>query len=139
MATFVFDRTLADVQAMNSKGTYNAADLTRVTMAINEIAADLNTEGYPVTITWLKQNWLASDIPTVAQMDNYLENVGKIKAALPNAAPAPPASMAFLTYEGANNIERILYEVETLLNNTLSIYPRSGVWTSGGIIFEVTT
>lgn len=139
MATFVFDRTLADVQAMNAKGTYNAADLTRVTMAINEIAADLNAEGYPVTITWLKQNWLVTDIPTVEQMDNYLENVGKIKAALPNTAPAPPASMAFLTYEGANNIERILYEVETLLNNTLSIYPRSGVWTSGGIIFEVTT
>lgn len=138
MATFVYDRTLADVRARNTKGTYNASDLNRVQSACNEIAAELTAAGIPVTLTWTRSSWAVSYIPTEAEMTEYLENIGIIKAALPNNAPAPPATMAYLTYEGANDIERMLYEVETLLNNMLAIFPRAGVWTSGGVINEVT-
>lgn len=139
MATFVYDRTLDDVRARNAKGTYNFADLNRVQNACTEIAAELTAAGIPVSISWTRPSWAISYIPTEAEMAEYLENIGKIKAALPNTAPAPPASMAYLTYEGANNIERMLYEVETLLNNRLSIFPRAGVWPCGGVIYEVTS
>lgn len=139
MATFVYDRTLEDVKARNEKGTYNATDLNRVQSACDEIAAALTAAGIPVSISWTRSSWATSYIPTEAEMTEYLENIGKIKAALPNTAPAPPASMAYLNYEGANKIERMLYEVETLLNNMLSIYPRAGVWPCGGVIYEVTT
>lgn len=135
MATYVFDRTLEDVKARNEKGTYNATDLNRVQSACDEIAAALTAAGIPVTLSWTRSTWALSYIPTEAEMTEYLENIGKIKAALPNNSPAPPASMAYLTYEGANNIERMLYEVETLLNNMLSVFPRAGVWTSGGVIY----
>lgn len=138
MATFVFDRTLADVQALNEKGTYNAADLNRVKSACVEIAAALNAAGIPVTLTtWPRATWTLANIPTDTDLDVFLENVGKLKAAIPNTSPAVPASYAYLTYEKANDIEKILYEVEKALNNMLSIFPRAGVWTSGGVIYEV--
>lgn len=140
MAIFVFDRTLADVQALNEKGTYNAADLNRVKSACIEIAAALNAAGIPVTLTtWTRATWTLANIPTETDLEVFLENVGKLKAAIPNASPAVPASYAYLTYEKANDIEKILYEVEKALNNMLSIFPRAGVWTSGGVIYEVNT
>lgn len=140
MATFVFDRTLADVQALNEKGTYNAADLNRIKSACIEIADALTAAEIPVTLTtWTRATWTLANIPTDTDLDVFLENVGKLKAAIPNASPAVPASYAYLTYEKANDIEKILYEVEKALNNMLSIFPRAGVWTSGGVIYEVNT
>lgn len=139
MATFVFDRTSEDVAARNAKGTYNATDLNRVQNACDEIAAALTAAGFPVALSWTRSSWAVSYIPTETEMSEYLDNIGLIKAALPNNAPSPPASMAYLTYEGANDIERMLFEVETLLNNMLSTFPRSGVWSCGGVIYEVTS
>lgn len=139
MATFVFDRTLADVQAMNAKGTYNASDLNRVINAIDEIAAELTGIGIPTTISWLKSSYADTDIPTEAQMNEYLANVAIIKAALPNTSPNVPGSMAYLTYDKANDIEKILYEIETLINNMGSIFPKSGLYNSGAVIYPVDT
>ena len=139
MATFVFDRTLADVQAMNAKGTYNKEDLNRVIAACDEIAAELTAAGFPVSLTWSRSSWTVANIPTTDEMQNYLDNIATIKAALPNNAPAVPASMAYLDYQGANDIEKILYEIQILVHNIVATYPRAGVWNSGGVIYEVTS
>lgn len=45
-STLVTDRTQADVEARNDKGTYQAADLNRVTAAMEELAARLSVLGY---------------------------------------------------------------------------------------------
>ena len=136
MASFVFDRTLADVQALNAKGTYNAADLNRVQNAVDEIAALLSSAGIGVNLTpWTKATWSFEDIPTLTDMSVYLGNISKIRASIPNTAPALPSSMNYLTYEGANNIERALFEVQTLLRNLLLIYPKSGLFMSANVLY----
>lgn len=129
----IYDRTAADVAAMNDKGTYQAADLNRVTEAISELADALAEEGIETGVTWLRTSWSATRIPTPEELENYLDNVRRIRAALPNAAPAAPTSMRGLTYEGANNIERIIYDIEQLLAGMIAIYPRSGLWPSGAV------
>lgn len=139
MATFVYDRTFADVQAMNAKGTYNKEDLNRVISACDEIAAELTAAGFPVSLTWLRSTWTVANIPTVEEMQNYLDNIALIKAAIPNAATSIPASMSYLDYIGANNIEKMLFEIQSLIENMGAIYPRAGVWNSGAVIYEVTT
>ena len=135
---FVTDRTAADVAALNDKGTYNTADINRVISNCNAIAQALNDAGIPITLTWTRTTWYRTQFPTAELMAEYIANVNAIKAALPNNAPNAPASMAFLDYTGANNIEKILEEIYTLLNNMLSIFPRSGAAISGAVIYEVT-
>ncbi len=45
-STLVFDRIQADVEALNDKGTYNAADLNRVTAAMEELDGIFKDLGY---------------------------------------------------------------------------------------------
>lgn len=136
---FVTDRTQADVDARNAKGTYNTTDLNRVISNCNTIAQALNDAGYPVSISWSRTTWARTQIPTTDQMQEFLDNVNAIKAVLPNNAPNAPASMAYLTYQGANDIEKILQDIDALLENLLSIFPRCGAAISGAVIYEVTT
>lgn len=136
--TFVTDRTLADVEARNAKGTYNYTDLNRVISNCNQIASDLTAAGFPVTLTWSRTTWTRTQIPDETYMTEYLDNINLLKSAIPNNTPPAPASMAYLTYEGANDIERILEELDTLRQNVEAIYPRSGTMFSGAVIYEVT-
>lgn len=45
-STLVTDRTQADVAAQNDKGTYNATDLNRVDVALEDLAARFRAAGY---------------------------------------------------------------------------------------------
>ena len=105
----VTDRTQADVDALNDRGTYNASDLNRVNTAMAYLNGWLSDAGYVTGYAGQGIAWAIDDIPLQAQMADYLSNVGAIGGTFPLAnAPAIPASMEFLTHEGANHIERVL-------------------------------
>lgn len=90
------------------KGAYNYNDLNRVERAVAELADEL---GLSLTT---KTNWTAWDVPTVAEMERFLANVETIRA-LGNplaTTPLTPTSMVGLTYVGANDIEKILVDIE---------------------------
>ena len=84
-----------------TKGAYNYSDLNRVERAVSEIS-DLAGMGL-VTQT----DWGMWDIPTASDMTRYLNNIKAIKTRY-NINIALPDSMNQLTYETANNIEKIL-------------------------------
>lgn len=105
----VTDRTQADVDALNDRGTYNASDLNRVNTAMAYLDRWLSEAGYITGYANQDIAWAMDDIPLQAQMADYLSNVGAIGGTFPLAnAPAIPASMEFLTHEGANHMERVL-------------------------------
>lgn len=87
-----------------TKGGYNFSDLNRVELAVSELS---DTYGLGL-IT--KTDWTANDIPSEQLMERYLSNIRMIRAVCPNpnSLPVLPTSMKGLTYEGANNIEKIL-------------------------------
>ena len=107
----------------NLKGAYNASDLNRVGNAILYIAGRLEDAGYAVPVN-PKIDWLESDIPTESGMARYLADVEAIRSALtvPASVPGTPADMDGLTYEEANDIERILLAVDALITNMIDAY-----------------
>lgn len=95
-----------------AKGAYNYTDLNRVETAVRELAADLGLS----LVT--KTDWGLWDVPIASEMKRYLDNVAAVRDACPGdlVFPTLPASMSGLTFEGANNIEKVLQLVYEKLN-----------------------
>ena len=132
ISTLITDRTQADVQAWNNKGTYNATDLNRVTHAMEYLVDRLRSYGYfvryePVKVPHTENNlddytWYHSDIPQAIELNAYLQNVRWLRDAmvlLPNT-PEVPDDMEGFTFAEANDIEQILVNIETIINLMLS-------------------
>ena len=108
-------------------GHYNATDLNRVCGAVQYVAERLRTIGYAINIA-PKTDWTISDIPRAAQMERYLQDVTTIRAALTLGPTVPPVpgDMDGLTVTEANNIERILLDVEAAINRISAAWFYSG-------------
>lgn len=113
--------------ATDLKGAYNASDLNRVGAAVAYVAGRLNGYGYAVTVS-PKLDWTVSDIPTAGQMAAYLRDVAALRAALTVAADTPevPENMDRLTWKEANDIEKILTDVDELLTRMAAAWFYSG-------------
>lgn len=118
---------------LGMKGAYNATDLNRVGNAVNYIANRLSQYGVNVTVN-AKVDWTMQDIPTIAQMDTYLDNVAVLRDALNASALTPPLpdDMQGLTYIEANNIEQILLDINALITNMVSAWIYCGMMYCGG-------
>ena len=93
------------------KGAYNYTDFNRVESAVAEIASILGV--YVDTVT----TWSAANIPTEADTIRYLSNVRRLKTVCQGLAGTPnaPESMRGFTYKEANDIEKILTDIETVI------------------------
>ena len=118
------DTERAEWSAGNLKGSYHNSDLNRVGEALNYLHDRLLNAGY---ITYqntfvAKTNWTITSIPTADDLTHYLKCVSNIREAMTQFATTPPAPVdaGALNIEEANNIEKILIDVETLINNMLS-------------------
>ena len=86
-----------------TKGAYNYSDLNRVERAVEEISEAL--ELGLVTKTY----WYAWEIPRASDLTRYINNVKAIATAIGSTITLPD-SMELLTWETANDIEKILLE-----------------------------
>lgn len=91
------------VPTLATKGAYNYSDLNRVERAVKEIS---DTRGLGLTT---KTDWAMWDIPRKSDMKRYLDNVKTIAFVIGSDIELPD-SMDKLTYEMANNIEKVLVE-----------------------------
>lgn len=144
--TLITDRTKADVERWQTlrdkgflnmtdteraewlsgdmKGAYNKGDLNRVGECLNYLHGRLteaNYITYQTTFT-AKTNWTVTSIPTAEDLTHYLFCVSCIREAMAQFETTPPAptDTGSLNYTEANNIEKILIDVETLINNMLA-------------------
>lgn len=114
----------AEWLADDMKGAYHKDDLNRVGEALNFLRDKLTKAGYmsyKTTFT-AKTNWTVASIPTAADLTHYLKCVSNIREAMTQFATTPttPTNTGALNFEEANNIEQILIDVETLINNMLA-------------------
>ena len=116
------------------KGAYNATDLNRVGNAVTYVAGRLEEAGYAPDID-PKIDWTVSDIPTESQMETYLDNVRALRNAftVPDSVPPVPADMEGLTYQEANDIERIILAIDALITNIINAYFYSNEVYSGEV------
>ena len=103
-------------------GFYNASDLNRVAEAVEYVNNRLTAAGFNITVT-AKRSWSAGDIPTVAQMTAYLADITKMRGAIAmlSTTPSVPSGMDDLTVEEANDIERILRDVDELITSMTGV------------------
>lgn len=123
------------------KGAYNFTDLNRVEAAVKLLAAALTSAGYPVEITPVlkgskaeDREWQEGDVLYRPQWTTYLDNVQKLRDAYYTLAETGelPAPGDKLGYEDANTIEKVLADIDLLLDGMKSIYRRAGTFTAGG-------
>ena len=109
------------------KGAYNATDLNRVSEAVEYVAGQLRRYGYRVELQ-PAQVWTMTDIPTQADMDIYLGNLRTVRMVLntPGSMPEVPPDMDGLTWQEANDIERILTVLDSLLTLMTGSFLRCG-------------
>ena len=116
------------------KGAYNATDLNRVGNAVTYVAGRLEEAGYAPDVS-PKIDWTIPDIPTKSQMETYLANVQALRNAftVPDSVPQVPADMEGLTYQEANDIERIILAIDALITNIINAYFYSNEVYSGEV------
>lgn len=114
------------------KGAYNYTDLNRVQSAVRYLRDRLAGVGYFLELSEAK-TWTTKDVPTLADMQNYLADVKAVRGvfSLFKSTPQAPDTMVGMTYEKANNIEKILLDVDRLLSNTIASFVYSGEFYGG--------
>lgn len=138
----VTDRTQADVNAGNDKGTYNSSDLNRVGAAMNYVADRLRAAGYDPHIS-PKTDWKDDDWVDPAAQAVYLGDLSELRkqfTMLKSTPEVPPRILATainsndgLTYTWANNIEQILKDIDLLITNMTAAWFYSGDIYSGEV------
>lgn len=149
--TLVYDRTQSDVDRRSFlsakglsrmtaaeraeylsglKGGYNASDMNRVGEALLYLQEELRGYGYSVTVT-PKTDWEIGEIPTPQQKEEYLGYVASIRDVLEvfQTTPETPPTMEKLTFQRANDIEKILVDVETVIKQVAAGFWRSDAFT----------
>ena len=126
---------VSDYYLGQSRGSYNATDLNRVGEGLIYLAERLTKLGYPVTVN-PKTNWTKTESPTPAQLTQYLGFVQKIRNVLPvfSDTPQVPADISNdMTLEDANDIEKILQAVNTVIENIKTAWFYCGEIYSGEV------
>lgn len=119
------------------KGIYNCSDLNRVGRVLNWLRDQLNTVcGINVQFT-AKINWTDWDEPTLTQMQTYQHQIQQIRDAISypeDTASAP--SIRYLSFEDANNIEKILQMCDQQITSMQTAYRYTGatICAAGGLL-----
>ncbi len=129
------------VPARNSAGTLGLYDLVNDVFYTNAgtgtFTAGADIVGFTAGAEVGKaedREWQEGDIVRRNQWTTYLSNVQRLRDAYYTLAetgelPAPGDKLGF---EGANTIEKILADIDILLDGMKSIYRRAGTFTAGG-------
>lgn len=138
----VTDRTQADVTAGNEKGIYQASDLNRVGAAMSYVAERLVEFGYNPSIN-PKTDWEDTEWVNQSQAAHYLADLAELRKQITifYTTPEVPARLTAtgpntkdgLNYERANDIEKILEDIDRLLTLILQNLLYAGEIFSGEV------
>lgn len=112
------------------KGAYNYTDMNRVGEAVDYLANRLEGAGHVMSVT-PKTDWDNEDIPRKSELQKYRDEVAQVRSKISawSTTPSVQASMSGLNYGGANDIEQVLTDIDTLLTNQIGSQPYCGVLT----------
>ena len=102
--------------------------------AVEYVANRLREYGYAVNVQ-PKTDWIAGEDPTPEELEIYRGNVAALRAVLPvgKSTPETPNSMERLTYQKANDLERILLDIDRLITNITLAWFYAGEVFSGEV------
>ena len=128
LGTLIFDRAQFDVDyaldcvrnavynTHDLKGAYNISDRNRISNAVNYISACLVNIGMSEARLKIKNDWDYGDIIQQKDHEEILSALKHLGFLLPYFnTPAIPANLDAITYQKANAIERILFDLGGVL------------------------
>ena len=106
-----------------NRGGYNISDYNRVESAVQQLATTLNSLGY-ATLLQTKTDWAEGYTPAPADLDRYIANIHTLRPILPTlpGTPEAPATMDGIDWQGANDIEKILLDIETVIERMVAAF-----------------
>lgn len=134
MEALIFDRIQADLVNKTEKGYHNYTDVNRIEKWCGYIANLLTSYGYPVHIA-TKTNWVMIDERKASEMERIRSNVSKIKQAYYSylSTPLVPTTLNRIDIEKANAIEKVLFDIDELMNKMVAEFRKSGTFNCGGM------
>ncbi len=108
-------------------GFYGIEDLNRVGEAMMYVAARLRSCGWDVKVS-PRRDWKLTDMVTPAEAQRLLSNLRKLRTALAlfTTTPQPPGGAQPFNVQEANDVEKILLDVEDMVRRTIASYFYSG-------------
>ena len=113
MDKLIFDRAQLDIDNDTEKGNYNYTDLNRIESWCQYLANKLTSYSYKVNIV-TKTDCNMTDFPTSSEMERIRNNVKTLKEVYFSFTQIPE-NLEYMTIEKANDIEKILYEIDKIL------------------------
>lgn len=109
------------------RGAYNYTDLNRVGNAINLLIEKLNLAGYNFEYS-AKTDWNLNDIPSYEELSILISTITKIRNSFKmfDSTPVAPSSVQKMTYNTANNFEKIIFDAYTLIDSAPYSYYYAG-------------
>ena len=132
MDKLIYDRTENDVKNKTDKGYHNISDLNRIEEWCAYLADLLNSYNYKINIT-AKTNWQLTDTRTVAQLERIRKNIALIRSTYSNIPRdiTVPSNLSPINITKANDIEKILYDIDRIISEMESYFIYSGVSNAG--------
>lgn len=131
MNNLIYDRTQQDIIKRTAKGYYNYTDLNRIEAWCEYLSNTLNSYAYPVHIK-IKTDWTIFNFPIQSEMERIRSNIRTLKNAFFSFTKIPE-NLEKMTFIKANDIEKILYEINTLIENMISQFFYCGEIYSGEV------
>lgn len=109
------------------KGAYNYTDFNRVENAVKYLSDLLNMYGYRNTVN-VKTGWTPEDMQKVSEIQRYIDNIAELKNKYYSSVEGTmPTTSTWLTIEGANYLEKILANIEELIQGMEQVFVYTGV------------
>lgn len=123
----ITDRTSSDVSQKRTKGNWNTSDLMRIAKWQVYIRDLLNEAGYYVNIQ-PRMAWNIFDLPRQSQVDKIRSDTMKLKEAYYTfiSTPTLETGIDYVVFNEANDIEKILKDIEILIDNMMESYRYCG-------------
>lgn len=125
--TLIYDRTQQDLMNETDKAFISYLDLNRIEEAVKYVSDLLNQYGYRNT-TNNKTNWDITELRTQGEIDRIKQNYEILKTAYVYKYDIPDFNWS--TLKDANNIEKILADIENIINKMVSEFRYSNTFYS---------
>lgn len=109
--------------------TYDWTDMNRVAEAMEYVAERLRSCGWNITVN--PRRFTSEDFPSEAVFEHYIKQIRKLHNTLTlflttPAVPGVSRGRPYMTVQEANDIEKILLDIEDMVRRTEAAYYYSG-------------
>ena len=149
----IFDRTIQDVENAKvikerlgkggqitsddvlvlERGTLTINTLNRIENKQHELSQLLNAEGY-YNVAISTKTWSYNDYFSASEFQRILDNLNVLRENYYTYANTPPTPLPIYHFENINDIEKILVDIEAIIDDMRPRYRRCGTFNCGEVI-----